>query len=358
MRILCIIDGLGPGGAQRQLVNLAKLLMQNGEEVHFAWYCDADFFRTFLDENRIPYTKIHAGGRFSKILGVAKLIHAFRPHTVISYIDGPNVICSMLKIIGMRFNLIVSERNTNFTVNNYVKQRFFFYRFADYIVPNSYGQKDFIDKNFPKLASKTHTITNFTDTQFYTPSIKYSPSDMGEMRLLVVASVGSQKNTLKFIEAISIVKHRGVKIKVKWVGKATDTDYEKKCLESIARNNLSSDFEFTGLQTNVLKYYQEAEVFCLPSIREGFPNAISEAMCCGLPVLCSNICDNPRIVSDGENGFLFDPSNEEDIADKIEAFGNLSGQQKEEMRHNSRTLAERYFSPNNFINNYYELIKK
>ena len=51
------------------------------------------------------------------------------------------------------------------------------------------------------------------------------------------------------------------------------------------------------------------DAFCLPSFKEGYPNVIVEAMSCELPVLCSKICENPVIVEDNINGFLFDPHN-------------------------------------------------
>lgn len=89
---------------------------------------------------------------------------------------------------------------------------------------------------------------------------------------------------------------------------------------------------------------------------EGFPNVVCEAMCCGLPILCSNVCDNPRIVEYGENGFLFEPSDSQEMAKEIMRFANLSDKEKEMMRTTNREKAISLFSSETFLKKYMEII--
>ena len=112
----------------------------------------------------------------------------------------------------------------------------------------------------------------------------------------------------------------------------------------------------------VPQYYvegnHEADIFCLPSLYEGYPNVICEAMACGLPVVCSNVCDNPLIVENGVGGFLFNPISEENIANALELMINLSKKDKLNMsRHNRRCVVERNSSVV-FLNKYLTLIEK
>ncbi|MGE5671976.1 MAG: glycosyltransferase family 4 protein [Fibrobacterota bacterium] len=58
-------------------------------------------------------------------------------------------------------------------------------------------------------------------------------------------------------------------------------------------------------KTELLSLYQSAHCFINPSIDEGMPNAVLEAMSCGLPVIASNIGGNNELVVHGKNGFLF-----------------------------------------------------
>jgi glycosyltransferase involved in cell wall biosynthesis len=81
-----------------------------------------------------------------------------------------------------------------------------------------------------------------------------------------------------------------------------------------------SNLEVLGhLFTNELElFYSNARLIVVPSLcYEGFPSTIIEAMNHGKPVICSRIGGLPEIVDEGRTGFLFEPNNTEDLANKI-----------------------------------------
>ena len=98
-------------------------------------------------------------------------------------------------------------------------------------------------------------------------------------------------------------------------------------------------------------------MFCLPSIYEGFPNVLCEAMSCGLPVVCSNVCDNPLIAEDGVNGILFNPNDTEEMAHSIERMILLPQSEKERMSTINREKAIKMFSKDAFIAKYKRLLE-
>jgi glycosyltransferase involved in cell wall biosynthesis len=359
MKILCLIDSWGKGGgAQRQMAGLCSML-SNQYHVKVLSYWDDHFWDDYLREQGLDFFTITNAKNFiSKFYHVYLYLKGYAPDVVVAYLNSPSVIACLIRIIvGKRFYLIVSERNTTQNLTVREKIRFFLFRWADRIVPNSYTQERFIKRHYPHLLDKIVTITNFTDMDYFVPDNSCKKSDL-ILNVLIVARIVEQKNVLNFIDAINILKNKGYKLQVKWFGSPNPKEYYMKCINRIQGYDLSDTFHFRESTINILQEYQKSDVFCLPSIFEGYPNVVCEAMSCGLPVLCSNVCDNPDIVEDGKNGFLFSPFAIEDIVDKFMRFISLSEFARKEMGVRSRAIAETKFSKERFIQEYMELIEK
>ena len=81
---------------------------------------------------------------------------------------------------------------------------------------------------------------------------------------------------------------------------------------------------FAGYRLDVADFYDAADIYVLPSKREGLNVSIMEAMASGLPVVCSRIRGNTELI-DENGGGLFDPYSPEDTAKEIGRLinGNL-----------------------------------
>lgn len=354
MRILLLIDGLGPGGAQRQIVGLAKLLKEKGCLVKVLYYHPIYFYRPYLDEHGVENEHIDGATNIVKrIFLIANAIRKYQPEAVISFLDKPNMITCLLKAIGMRYRLIAGERNTTQYLNKSEKLKFWLLRKADVIVPNSYSQARFIKTHFPYLCHKVFTITNFVDFDVFCPVFKIRKHQ--PLRIIGVGRVESQKNIDCLIKATKLVVDQGYSVHIDWYGRMTEliTDY-KKMLEELALNAV---FSFHEPTTAIHLKYQKADLFCLPSLYEGYPNVLCEAMACGLPVICSDVCDNAKIMEDGVNGYLFNPNHPHELASQIIKFATITSNAKGLMRKKSRELAEQKFGKEIFLAKYLKLIQ-
>ncbi len=76
---------------------------------------------------------------------------------------------------------------------------------------------------------------------------------------------------------------------------------------------------FTGSipRENIMDYLQISDLFVLPSLSEGFPNVILEAMAAELPIVTTNFEGSSEIVEDGVNGFIVQTKNSKALADGI-----------------------------------------
>lgn len=355
-RVLCLIDSFGPGGAQRQMVGLASFLKERGYDVITACYYDNRFFVGKLLSDGVPYVFIKkARGVFFRIWYVARFICRIKPDVLISYLETPSVCACIAHFFIHRFRLIVSERNT--TQHTGLKEiiRFTLFRMADYVVPNAFTQADYIRNRFPVLTNKIVTIPNFVDLQHFTPLNRRKRREVPE--ILVAATIWGSKNTLGFVDAVALLKERGYNFHISWYGKdITHLDYFSQCQEKINRLGVEGFLEMKEKTANIKEKYQAADFFCLPSFYEGTPNVICEAMACGLPIACSDICDNSRYVEEEVNGFLFDPHNVSSIADAIEHLLLLDESEYLAFCQNSRSRAEEKMSKEVFVQSYIALI--
>ena len=355
-RVLCFIESLGSGGAERQLTGLAVMLKEQGYEVEVCYYIKKEFYLPFLTENGVKGVLLNeAANKYKRYFAIKRYIKEFNPDTVVSYSRSTSMITCLMKLLGSKFKLIVSERNTTQKIRIAEKIHFFLFRWADLIVPNSNAQGRFIKENFANLAGKVRVITNFVDTDKFSPSNEEIPTH-DTTNIICVGRLMPQKNIIRFIESISRVVNDGYKIHIDWFGQDFKNEYSKEIRDRIVKNKLEKIMEFHKPSTSIQEEYRKADVFCLPSIYEGFPNVLCEAMSCGKPVLCSRVCDNPTIVSEGENGLMFNPLDVDNMVDVIEKYINLSSEKKQDMAIISRKIAVDMFSKKSFIDKYIDIL--
>ena len=168
---------------------------------------------------------------------------------------------------------------------------------------------------------------------YYVPGVgidtkKFSPSKVGRERiraelgldnkdimLLSVGELNENKNHISVIHAI-----KGMKLIYVVVGKGG----KREELEISAREN-GVDLRLTGFRNDVADFYNAADVYVLPSIREGLNVSLMEAMASGLAVACSRIRGNIDLIDDRD--VLFSPLNIDEIKDAI----NTAIKKKEEL---------------------------
>ena len=353
-RILCLIDSLVAGGAQRQLVGLAVLLQKNGYLVKVVAYHDFPFYSSYLEENRVDYEIVHCGKNLiSRLTKIGKSIKCYSPDVVISYLDTPNIISCIVKAFRFKWKLIVSERNTTQVITFRDRLKFFMYRFADCIIANSYSQNNFISANYPQYKNKCEVITNYVDTVLFSPA-KHRSNE--SIRIIGVGRISHQKNIPILIEALKVVRGKGFDARVDWYGNPFDSFNE--CLTLINKYGLRDAFEFHEPFNPIVEKYQESDIFVLPSFYEGFPNVLCEAMSSGLISIASDVCDNRRIINDGVNGLLFQSNNVDDLINCLLRVFSFTNEQRESMTKLCRDYAIESFSEDTFIKKYIDLIER
>ena len=159
-------------------------------------------------------------------------------------------------------------------------------------------------------------------------------------KILFVGRLHPVKGTQYLLGAMSIVHRELPEAKLILVGDGEEREH----LETLTDNlGIRECVEFAGRvpHERVQDYMSQAKVFVLPSLSEGFPVTILEAMACGLPVVATRVGGVPDIIEDGANGYLIDAMNQEQIAEAL-----LKLLRDEELRkgisEKNRVTAEKY----------------
>lgn len=359
-KILCLIDILGyGGGAERQMAGLSGMLKAKGYDVHLATYHKHEYNNVLREKYNIESVFIDGGTNpISKLFAVRRFVIKGKFDVIIVFKDGATMLACLIKILGVRSKLFVSERNTTIELTMKERIKFLLYRVADAIIPNSYSQSNFIKKNFPRLHKKVKVITNFTDIKEFSP-IEFLPKNE-ILQILIIARIAPQKNVKTFMKVARKIKEANLPVKILWYGgiyKGQET-YGEEIMDLYKRLDLEDVLEFRNATKDIIEAYRKCDVFCLPSIHEGYPNVLCEAMSCGKPIICSNICDNPYIVEDGVNGWLFNPHDEQDIFNKIKTVIDKPLLILNEIGVNNRKCAETNFSKEAFVQQYMELLEE
>ncbi len=219
-------------------------------------------------------------------------------------------------------------------------------RKADLILGCSRYITEKIRKSFPSLAGRCQTLYNGADLVEFVSNPQKNKKKHELKQLLFVSRVTPEKGLHVLVEALRDVVEKNPRIHLDVVGglyalpmeamillsddvkmqklasfhrKGSLRPYFDHLTQRLASLNLSNNVTFHGLISHeeVVKFYQAADVFVLPTYSEAFNLDIIEAMACELPVVTTRAGGNPEIVEDGKTGFLVEVGDSSALANAV-----------------------------------------
>lgn len=131
---------------------------------------------------------------------------------------------------------------------------------------------------------------------------------------------GTQQNKLTFGAVGRLTKVKGYQYLIEAMASvvaaipdsrliiAGDGPVKNELLQKISRLGLNSNIVLVGYQTSIQQFLSGIDLFIMPSLSEGLPMALLEAMAYGKPVLASSVGGIPEVITDGESGVLVPPA--------------------------------------------------
>lgn len=365
MKILLVIDNLNSGGAQRQLINLGVGLKDRGYEVHFLVYNRGNHFEEIIEQNHILIHRFFKRNKYDlgTLFKMFRFIHKEKYTAICAFLFIPSLYILMYKWLTFsKARVLISERSyysksKEMRITPFIRK---LYSFSGVITANSISQTSFLKKRYEHLHKKIFYVPNGLKVEKY--PVKTSYKAKNALQVVCVGHVNGNKNAKILIEAINILKQEGaIEIQVKWLGRTYEflnqkNPYYGECIKLLENYGLSKCWSWEGKVTNVVDYLLKADVLIHPSIGEGFPNAICEALSTGLPVIASEVNDHPYIIKDKVNGLLFKNQDLNSLIEKISSFNNFGVEERTQMGKLARKTALQNFNNNQMIDNYENLL--
>lgn len=366
-KVVLFIDSLENGGAQRQIVVLANVLHERGYEVILLTYYPGDQLSQFLVSGQIRRTLLQRHSKYDLgyFLRLYRYLRKERPDCLISYLSIPNFWARIAGRPAGIPRIITSERNISLAQRRVVVllERLLA-PLSDAIVVNSHeGRRRLIDLGIAER--RLHVICNGVDCTHFSRqpvgAITALRASFGvapdELFVLLPGRMETQKNHRLLVEAVLRLDPQVTRMKVAFAGNEFDAGIKAEITARIAAANASDRFLFLGPRVDMPLLYSAADVVVLPSLWEGFPNAVIEAMACSTPVVASDIADNSIIIQDGVMGYLFESGNTSKLAEVLQAILQMTHAERSEMGMRARQGIATLCSLDSFGDRYCSLIE-
>ena len=338
-RILYVIDSMGKGGAETQLLKtLARLpldrfeafivlsrepgasyeqlaalpIVQETIVLH-----DASRFNSQAQRGRFPILSL-----VQKAFRLAGIIKSVQPAIIHSWLWYSNLLCGIVRQFSLTPSggkpscpLIVSQRGDYYA--RYGRSRLWLtekiiYRHADVLLTNSNRIRDDLRHRYPD--KHIQAIRNLLDLPNLRPR---SPSDTPPLwHIVSVGRLTAEKGHQYLIEALHLLntKYNRQNFTATILG---DGALQTDLVQLTDRYHLSDRIQMPGFCDDIFSMLSTAHLFVLPSLHESSPNALIEAMGVGLPCIASDVGGVLDLIDHQENGLLIPPRASGALAEAI-----------------------------------------
>ncbi len=192
-------------------------------------------------------------------------------------------------------------------------------RLAHFFVDQVYSATS---QSFRLASKKVCFVGQAVDTVAYARPESFASKHHGSFRIISVGRVTPIKNLDTIIEAIALLKNRGVSAHLEIVGEAiypADIIYKKKLQELIAKHQLEKEIVWSGAvpPAEVAKHYWQNDVSVNAAPSGGMDKSVLESMAAGVPVFTSNTAFK-ELFGEQASAFIFKERDAKDLAEKIE----------------------------------------
>lgn len=341
MKILYVITGLGLGGAEKVVADLADQMIALGHDVKIAYLTGEVLVKP--DCTDIEIIALHLNSAKHFLLAskkYQKLIKRFRPDVVHSHMVHANIFARLNRALCPVPKLICTAHSSN----EGSKVRMLAYRITKHLTDiNTNVSQEATQAMINKGAftkSNIVTVYNGIDLNKFKNNPKNISQEPNTLNIIAVGRFTDAKDYPNLINAFAILKknnNRAIKLTI--VG---DGELRSQIESLIKELNLDKDITLLGRRSDIPELLSQADIFVLASKHEGLPTVVIEAMACECYVVATDCGGSAEIL--GNTGRLVPIQDSQALAGALQNAINLSKEDRADNNKKARARVEELFS--------------
>ena len=356
-KIVHIIPSLNKGGAERFVVDLCNELSKK-QEVYLISLAD-NYENSFQGEvssrvNLITLRK-KSGLDIKVMYQLRKALNNIRPDVINTHINALEyLVFFFVKFQRMKtkfFHTLHNKADKETASNLILKFRKTLYK-RKVIIPITISKM--MSRSFEEVYELKGFDIQIDNGRPYVPAnmdsvniIREKFKTGGEKVFVNVARIDKQKNQLNLVKAFNKFTSQGVNAKLLIIGEYVDQDLYSQIQREIGSNQ---QIHMLGGVLNVEDYLTACDAFILPSLYEGMPISLIEALSHGCISICTAVGGVTDMIDDSINGILTSDTSVDGIFHAMQRFMQLEND--EQMRKNARKSFSNYFDIRSSATNY------
>lgn len=314
LKVAFLAGTLGQGGAEKQLLYMARALGRAGHEVQVYSLTQGECYEGALRASGLdPVYVGKIGNPLARLCWITLKMRAFKPDIIQAghfYVNLYTAFAARcLGAVG--FGAI--RNDTTFELKHNPRWGRWLLRAPMCLISNSHVARDTaISLGIP--APRIDVLPNVIDLEAFDENMPRG-DDGDQQTLIAVGRLVAAKCFDRLLSALPLVLGQYPELRVLLVGDGPERGRLERLTHTL--NLAANTVSFLGRRDDVPRLLAQSDIFCLTSQHEGFPNVVLEAMAARLPVVATPAGDVPHVVREGETGFVVPHNDRNMLAQRI-----------------------------------------
>jgi len=324
INVLYLVDEINYdelGGSERQFMALHKEIKRSDINPFIFFLRSSDVANSTVWKNKPGVIDFKSFKSLSSWKGLGRIFSCIRKnriklvHTLL--IDS-TLLGAVIKIIKPSIKVISCQRNMGYLHTGILKKLISIsYRLSSAVIVNSTMIRHELINSYGVNKKSITVINNIFEER--EPDINYSDNEFIQLRKkhkFIAIIVSNPKRIKGFYELIDAAKDIKGAVDIAFVILGAGAGYDDALL-TVKNNNLCDSVYLPGFKTEIGYYLKHADLAILPSLSEGFSNALIEYIYYGVPTIATNVGGNSEALADGLYGLLIPPGSAKEISAAI-----------------------------------------